>query len=386
MLPRDPAEPHRVSSTLELFFDLTFAVAIGVVSEQLAVLLGSGAVASGTFAYLFVFFGIWWAWMNFTWFASAFATDDWLYRVLTIVQMAGVLIFAAGAAAAMDRFDFRIGTIGYVLMRLAVITLWLRAAYNGREFRATALRYALGVSIVQVAWLLRLLVPPALTVPSFAVLVIAELAVPIWAEQTRVTPFHPRHIAERYGLFTLIVLGEGLVAITHATIAALQDASHIGPLLLIAASALVLVAGMWWIYFARDQHDNLTSLPSTFGFGYLHYAIFAAAGALAAGIEVALEQAGDHPTLPAALGRATTTVPVAVFLLCVWVLALRPALPRRTSAAVLVLTVAVALAAFVPAGLPISALLVVAIVVVLEMDWRHHSNRESAVASAEAID
>ena len=79
-------------------------------------------------------------------------------------------------------------------------------------------------------------------------------------------------------------------------------------------------------------------------------------------------------------------MPVAVFLLCVWVLALRPALPRRTSAAVLVLTAAVALAAFVPAGLPISALLVVAIVVVLEMDWRHHSNRESAVASAEAID
>ena len=150
------------------------------------------------------------------------------------------------------------------------------------------------------------------------------------------------------------------------------------PLLLIAASALVLVAGMWWIYFAREQHDNLTSMMSTFGFGYLHYAIFASAAALAAGIEVALAQAGDHPPLPDVIGRATTTVPVAVFLLGVWVLALRPALPRRTSAAVLVLTAAVALAAFVPAGLPISALLVVAIVVVLEVDWRHHPDAEPA--------
>ena len=71
-------------------------------------------------------------------------------------------------------------------------------------------------------------------------------------------------------------------------------------------------------------------MMSTFGFGYLHYAIFASAGALAAGIEVALAQAGDHPPLPEVVGRATTTVPVAVFLLGVWVLALRPALPRRT--------------------------------------------------------
>ena len=385
MLPRDPAEPHRVSSTLELFFDLTFAVAISIAAEQLGTLLTEG-VLSAVLAYLMVFFGIWWAWMNFSWFASAFDTDDWLYRVLTILQMAGVLIFAAGADAAMRDFDFRIGTVGYVLMRLAGVSQWLRAARNGGEYRTTALRYAGGVALVQVAWVLRLLVPAPLTVASFLLLVVAELAVPIWAERTRVTPFHPRHIAERYGLFTLIVLGEGLVATTHGTIEALQETDRVVPLLLIAASALVLVAGMWWIYFAREQHDNLRSMMSTFGFGYLHYAIFASAGALAAGIEVALAQAGDHPPLPDVVGRATTTVPVAVFLLGVWVLALRPALPRRTSAAVLVLTAAVALAAFAPAGLPISALLVVAIVVVLEVDWRHHPDAEPAPESAAAAD
>ena len=60
-------------------------------------------VVEGLLAYAFVFFGIWWAWMNFTWFATSFDTDDWLYRVLTIVQMAGVLILAAGHRARLHR-------------------------------------------------------------------------------------------------------------------------------------------------------------------------------------------------------------------------------------------------------------------------------------------
>ena len=42
-------------------------------------------------------------------------------------------------------------------------------------------------------------------------LVVAELAVPIWGERAAGTTWHPGHIAERYGLFTLIVLGESVL-------------------------------------------------------------------------------------------------------------------------------------------------------------------------------
>jgi low temperature requirement protein LtrA len=40
------------------------------------------------------------AWVNFTWFAPAFDTDDVPYRLLTLVQMGGVLVLAAGVPAA----------------------------------------------------------------------------------------------------------------------------------------------------------------------------------------------------------------------------------------------------------------------------------------------
>ena len=71
--------------------------------------------------YLLVFFAIWWAWMNFTWFASAYDTDDVPYRLLTLLQMAGVLVLAAGVPAAFDDRDFARHRLGYVVMRIALV-------------------------------------------------------------------------------------------------------------------------------------------------------------------------------------------------------------------------------------------------------------------------
>jgi low temperature requirement protein LtrA len=95
MLRRDTAERHRASTPLELLFDLTFVVAVSQAAQGLAHKVEEGHLGSGVEAYLMVFFGIWWAWMNFSWFASAYDTDDVPYRLLTLLQMAGVLVLAA---------------------------------------------------------------------------------------------------------------------------------------------------------------------------------------------------------------------------------------------------------------------------------------------------
>jgi low temperature requirement protein LtrA len=85
-----------------------------------------------------VFFGIWWAWMNFSWFASAYDTDDALYRVVVFVQVAGVLILAAGIPRAFEHHDFGAMTGGYVVMRLGMVAMWLRAAACDLDGRRTA--------------------------------------------------------------------------------------------------------------------------------------------------------------------------------------------------------------------------------------------------------
>ena len=96
MRARDPHEVHRVATPLELLFDLTFVVAVAAAVPELAHAIVENHPIEGLIGFLLVFFGIWWAWMNFTWFASAFDCDDALYRVLTMVQMAGVLVLAIG--------------------------------------------------------------------------------------------------------------------------------------------------------------------------------------------------------------------------------------------------------------------------------------------------
>src|SRR5690242_7742929 len=128
MRARRSDEPHRVSTPLELFFDLCFVVAVAQAALPLHHSISEDHVGHGVQGYLMVFFAIWWAWMNFTWFASAYDTDDDVYRITTFVQIAGVLVLAAGVQPAFDDNDFRVVTAGYVIMRLALVAQWLRAA------------------------------------------------------------------------------------------------------------------------------------------------------------------------------------------------------------------------------------------------------------------
>ncbi|PZE60469.1 low temperature requirement protein A [Curtobacterium sp. MCPF17_047] len=369
MGPRDPAQRHRTATPLELLFDLVFVVAVGLAATNLHEIEAEGRLTSAVLSYGLVFFSIWWAWMNFTWFATSFDTDDWLYRVTTVVQMAGVLVLAAGVHAAMVEDDFTIGIIGYVLMRLALVGQWIRAAVSSTRYRRTAVRYAVGIVVVQVLWIVSLALPEGLWPFAAPFLVLGEVLVPVWAELGAAdTRWHTRHLAERYSLFTLIVLGEGLVASANAVIDALAHTDHLGSLLTLAACGLVITVGMWWIYFSREQHDHIHSLPTALLFGYGHYLVFAAAGALPAGIEVAVLADAGHVELSSSAVAATVAVPVAVFVLSIWALAIRPSATRRANVVVVVLTVAVLASVAVPAvSLPVTALLVAAVVVTLEL-------------------
>ena len=127
MTGRDPGEAHRAATPLELLFDLTFVIAFGQAGDQLAHLLAAGEVAAGIGAFAFAMFAICWAWINFSWFASAYDTDDWFYRVTTMVQMVGVIVLALGLpelfASVDEGHGFAVGGLvaGYVVMRIALV-------------------------------------------------------------------------------------------------------------------------------------------------------------------------------------------------------------------------------------------------------------------------
>ncbi|ARZ69628.1 low temperature requirement protein A [Streptomyces sp. HU2014] len=322
MVARARDEEHRAATPLELFFDLCFVVAVAQAGARLVHALAEGHTDTGIISYLFVFFGIWWAWMNFSWFASAYDCDDVPYRVLTLIQMAGVQIYAAGVPRAFDKNDWTIAVVGYVVMRLALTTQWLRASRSEEDPGAalTARRYAIGLVICQLGWVALLFAPEGSRKWLFLVLVAAELSVPLIAERNTPTPWHPHHIAERYGLFTVIVIGETITAGTVAVQSALDENEALDELLPIAAGGLLIVFAAWWIYFAVPIHERLSSNRYALPWGYGHYLIFASAAAIGAGIEVAVEQAVGKAHVSTTAAAAAVTIPSAAFLFVVWLL------------------------------------------------------------------
>lgn len=366
MRPRDPLELFRASSPLELFFDLSFVVAVSLASGQLHLFEIEGHVGQGVTAYLLTFFGIWWAWMNFTWFASAFDTDDWPYRALVLVQMGGVIVLAVGATPAMVRGDYWIMIWGYVIMRLAMVAQWVRASRSAPELRGTAIRYAVGIATVQVLWLCFPLAPGGPSPGLFVLLACAELLVPVIAERKRMTPWHPGHIAERYGLFTLIVLGESVLAATSTLSSALEDHVHVAGIIEIGIGGFVMAACMWWLYFSGDIAQHLSSLRRALPFGYGHYAIFASAGAFSAGIAVILGLETGETRLGPVAAAATLTVPVAVYVFGVWILILRHCLSGVRTVILPIGALGIAACALVPMPLIAAAVVMLLLVVVVE--------------------
>ena len=363
MSGRDPQEAHRASTPLELFFDLCFVVAIGAAAVELAHGLETDHTAAAIPGYLMVFFAIWWAWMNFTWFASAYDTDDVPYRLLTLVQMAGVLVLAAGVPAALNNYDFAQVTVGYLVMRVPLVVQWLRAAREDPVGRAAALRYAGGIALVQVGWLLRLLLGHPWDLAGFAVLVVAELAVPIYAEaRGRATRWHPGHITERYGLFTIIVLGEAIVGTTPAFGAAASGHGLSIDLLALGVGGLLLIFGLWWTYFVCTDDDSLDSLRTAMTWGYGHFLVFAAIAALGAGLEVTATAAEHHDNSPAT--TLSVAVPSGLFLAILvalrrltWLQGTRPL--GLTGLAVVLLLAATLLAPVAGVGIAVLAMGVV---------------------------
>ncbi|SHL03874.1 low temperature requirement protein A [Streptomyces yunnanensis] len=367
MRARSREEAHRAATPLELFFDLCFVVAIAQAGRQLVHALAEGHPGHGIVGYLMLFFAIWLAWLNFSWFSSAYDTDDALYRVVTLVQISGVLILAAGVPRAFGAGDFRVVWFGYLVMRLALVSQWLRAAHGTRGTeRSTALRYALGVTLCQVGWLALLFLPPGDAPWVFLVMGALELSVPVIAELPRQTSWHPHHIAERYGLFTIIVLGETVSAATVAVQSALDEHHDLGTLLPIAAGGLLLVFAAYWIYFAVPIHLHLRSNRQAFLWGYGHYLVFCSAAAIGAGIEIAVEQSSGRAHLPAYAAAACVTVPGALYMFTVWLIHSRH--QKRGPAQQLVLPVSAGLilaSTFAgPAAVPVAGLVAAATVAV----------------------
>jgi low temperature requirement protein LtrA len=369
MRGRDPHQMHRAATPLELLFDLTFVVAFAQAGNELSHYLAEGHIASGVIGFAWCVMWVCWAWINFTFFASAFDTDDWLHRILTMVQMVGVVIIALSIPdvfASLDHgetLDIRIMALGYVIMRAAMVAMWVRVARRDPENRRTALIYIVFTAGAQVGWVAVALLRPdnlVVLVAVIAILTLAELGGPVvatWGSRVnkndwRGTPWHPHHIAERYGLLVIITLGEGILGTIAAVSALVTEVGWSGEAILIVVAGVGLTFGLWWGYFVVPSAQVLARHRNRkWAWGYGHIVLFGAIAAVGAGLHVAAYYVEGDAVIGTLGVVLSVAIPVLMF--CVVYFVLYSILFRSVDA--LHLWLAAGMVAFLIAGVALAA-------------------------------
>lgn len=282
-------EDKRTSTWLELFYDLAFVVAVAVLSERLLGDLTFAALAS--FGAYFAL--LWWLWASHTYYADRYDTDDLVYRLLAAGQMVAVVVLAAALAG--DSTSTQVFAIGYALARVILVVMYWRAYRHVDETRDLIRGYLTGFGAATVIWALAIVVPENIRFGLWAVALAIDLATP-WVmrrEQAKV-PLDVSHLPERFGLFTILVLGESISAV----VVGLGHVSWTGASVVAAAASIGVATGLWWMYFDNAQGQIVRRDPSVrrtwrpTAWIYTHLPLAAALAVVAVAMERAITHSG----------------------------------------------------------------------------------------------
>ena len=256
-------ESERKVTWLELFYDLVYVAAI----IQLGNVLSKDVSWFGFVAFVALFVPIWWSWTGITFYANRFVFDDFWDRFLIFVQIGFIAILAMSVPQAFGELGVQF-TLAYVGIRVVLIVLYLRGGRRVPKALPLTRRYAIGFSIAAAIWLLSAFVPPPARYALWALGMIVDFAVPLSSRRLNsLLPPDVPHMAERYGLFTIIVLGEAFVKV----ISSAPEEPLAAAELVLGALGLTIVGAIWWIYF-----DNVAgSRVSPVGTRPLHLDLFA---------------------------------------------------------------------------------------------------------------
>lgn len=290
----DGLEVGRRVTWLELFFDLVFVAAVAQVGTHLR----DGYSLPGVLRFSLLFVLIWWAWLGHTTYSTRFDTDDLVQRGLTALQMFLAIVMAINATGALDSRDSAGFAAAYSVMRLVLVAQYLRVC-RVPQARALANRLALGCGVAAALWLTSAVVPPPARFWVWGLALVIDVATPLLTTGHLVqVPHDAAHLPERYGLFTIILLGESVVGVMHG----MQSQEYWSPWAASAAIlALVLLFLVWWWYFdgvdaVRERFVRSSTDAVRFHvWSYAHLPLYLAIAVTGVGLEHVIATATDAP-------------------------------------------------------------------------------------------
>ena len=248
----DDEEKEKRASWLELFYDLIFVAAIAEVAHY----LHDHLTIFGFLSYVLMFIPIWWSWVGATFYATRFDTENIPHRLLTLLQMVAIAILAVNVHDGLGENSAAFA-LSYVAVRTILIFQYLCAGHFIPVAKQLTHWYAKGFSIAAAIWLISGFIPIPWRFALWIIALIVDFCTPLAAGKlVAQIPPNFSHIPERLGLFTIIVLGEAVIAVVKG-VSQLQWG---------IASAAVALLGMliafclWWIYFDSVDGSPLRAM------------------------------------------------------------------------------------------------------------------------------
>ncbi len=276
---------NRHATWLELFFDLIFVVAIAKAAHALQHPHHGHIEAATYFKYLLIIIPVWWAWVGATMFANRFDCDDLLQRLMSLGQMFCIIILAAHINTDFDTY-YQGFLFSYAGIRLLTVAMYLRASVYKAETKSVSNFLAIAFGIGALISLSSLFFDGFTRYIVLYAGIGIDMMMPLLAKKRlKAVPVHAHHLPERFGLLTIILLGESVLSLTNSF-----DALAWTPLSLsMAACGFALVCGIWWLYFENIER-RITGRHLGHGHGiiYSHLFIYAGLGGIAAMIRFAV--------------------------------------------------------------------------------------------------
>ncbi|MEP6924241.1 MAG: low temperature requirement protein A [Pyrinomonadaceae bacterium] len=284
---------ERRVSWLELFYDLVFVVVVA----ELAHVLALNISLIGVLAYSLMFIAGWWLWIGGTYYNDRFETEDVSHRLSTFLQIIPVVALAAFVHDGLGKLSVQFA-LAYAAGRILILLLWLRGGWHNQHFQPVAYSYAVGFTFSAALWIGSIFVPAPWRFVMWAVGLVIDLITPFFTvkQQEKLPALSSSHLPERFGLFTIIVLGEAMAGVVRGIAAAPQLTVRIA---LTATLGIAIAFGLWWIYF--DFVGRRFAKPHVAWkgrYGYLHLPLLMSVAAGGAGVQSVVASETDGLTTP----------------------------------------------------------------------------------------
>ena len=269
---------------LENFYDLIVAIIV----FQLSRALNEDVSVYGFLSFVALFIPVVWSWIGVTFYSTRFETDDLAHRLLMLLQIAAAALMAVSVPDGLGKNSIWFA-LSYAIMRTILVIEYLRTRRHVPAARQLTTRYSIGFSIAAGIWFVSIFVPTPIRLIFWIIGLTVDIGTPLLFARQLSVQFapHAHHLPERFGSFTIIVLGISILGVVDGIAAHNWTVSSI----ISAGLGLGIAFSLWWVYFDTVDGSEIRALRENKQIGiyvtwlYIHFPLIIGFTAFGVSIE-----------------------------------------------------------------------------------------------------